>query len=177
MRAVSPTPTPTTLPPSASSCSTPTREYQPSRRYNNSHSNPCSAFLSGYAGVNPNNNPVCGKKIKANCAYFFPCSSLSRKDPYMVDFPHRPGQECHHHCDRPLRGLQDHRPRLLPDCVLPDRRSVHRSHQRHDLELGLSLPPTPFGIRAVLPTPSSIIIGFRARSSLSGTYNSSIAHT
>jgi len=79
-----------------------------------SNANP---FVSGYAGVNPNNNPLCGRTVTATCEFQFIMRSHSK---IFIEFLStcRQRQEHRRRPYRPLYGLRSYRPRFLPNCLL-----------------------------------------------------------
>ena len=136
VRAVSSTTTRITLLPCLTSSSTTTRKcdslFSKCRRAFS-----IRLLSSGYNGVNPNNNPVCNRQIKANCMSTPKCTSITDTNKHC-----RPGQERDDHRYRSLHGLRSHRPRLLPFCVQPARGLRCWSSPRHDLGVGLNAAPS-----------------------------------
>jgi hypothetical protein len=94
----------------------------------------------GWNGANPNNNPICGKKIRANCECPRARQHWRRLTPMRA---RRQRQRRDDHCHRPLHGLRDHRPRLLPERVLPARGPGARPPARDEVELDRLNVPAP----------------------------------
>ena len=90
----------------------------------------------GYTSGNPNSNPICNKKVTANCKSrpLLPrCATLT--------VPRRQRQHRHRRDHRPLRGLLDVGPRLLALRLHAARGRVRRPPQRRDVEVQLSVAP------------------------------------